>query len=172
MSTFVDAFRVAETLRKDSPSHFKALATTLVPFQYINNGHHLYHAHPTIELDPSQADSTPLEKRPIKHVNYSPPFQAPFPLSEGLNHFYASLRSFTDLLDADENRYEYTLREGDAVLFDNRRVLHARTAFTDMPGVQIKEGDPNRWLKGCYLDDDALLDRYRVMKAKLEIGYV
>ncbi len=167
-SFFVDAFHVAETLRENSPSSFKALATTPVPFQYINDGHHLYHAHPTIELDPLQEDSTPLIKRSIKYVNYSPPFQAPFPRSKEPDHFYASLRNFADLLDAKENRYEYTLREGDAVIFDNRRVMHARTAFTDIPGLEIEEGDANRWLKGCYLDDDAILDRYRVMKAKLD----
>lgn len=167
-SAFVDAFQVAEALRELSPASFSALATTPVPFQYINNGHHLYHTHLTIELDPLQRDSVPLEKRTIKYVNYSPPFQGPLPLSKEIDHFYASLRRFADLLDAKENRYEYTMREGDAVLFDNRRVLHARTAFQDLPGVQVKEGDVNRWLKGCYLDDDALRDRYRVMKAKLE----
>lgn len=63
----------------------------------------------------------------------------------------------------------YTLREGDAVLFDNRRVLHARTAFTDGPpgGKEAREGETNRWLKGCYLEADTILDRGRVLRAKL-----
>ncbi|KAF8635741.1 hypothetical protein AX15_000357 [Amanita polypyramis BW_CC] len=162
-STFVDTLNVAETLRNRSPSTFLTLATTPVPFQYINDGHHLYHAHPTIELDPLQKDSVPLEERNVKYVNYSPPFQAPFPLMSGVDQLYTSLRNFVDLLDSEENRYEYTLREGDAVLFDNRRVLHARTAFQDIPEVVMKEGDVSRWLKGCYLDDDTMMDRFRVM---------
>ena len=35
--------------------------------------------------------------------------------------------------------------------------MHARTAFTDIPGLEIEDGDANRWLKDCYLDDDAIL---------------
>ncbi|KAF8639197.1 hypothetical protein AX17_001683 [Amanita inopinata Kibby_2008] len=173
-SIFVDATNAAEILRRQSPSSFTTLASTSVPFQYINDGHHLYHAHPTIELDPSQAcGSVPLEDRTIMHINYSPPFQAPLSLmtSPGrLHQLYTSLRDFADLLDVSENRYEYTLREGDAVVFDNRRVLHARTSFEDIPGQEIKDGITTRWLKGCYLEADALMDRYRVMKGTLDNG--
>ncbi|KAK2460827.1 hypothetical protein APHAL10511_007297 [Amanita phalloides] len=169
-SAFVDGFHISDILRKQSPSSFGALATIPVPFQYINDGHHLYHTHPTIELESLQEDSIPLLERTIKHVNYSPPFQAPFSMSDKLDHLYTSLRKFADLLDAKENRYEYTLREGDAVLFDNRRVLHARTAFKEKPGLRTSEGDVSRWLKGCYLDDDAMLDRYRVIMTKLDNG--
>lgn len=54
-------------------------------------------------------------------------------------------------------------------MFDNRRVLHARTAFTDKEGSEVlADGEPNRWLKGCYIEADALVDRVRVLKAKLE----
>ena len=73
------------------------------------------------------------------------------------------------LLDDKANRLEYTLREGDAVLVDNRRVLHARTAFTDKPS-NGREGlgeETNRWLKGCYLEADAILDRGRILSYKL-----
>ncbi|KAM6501163.1 gamma-butyrobetaine hydroxylase [Amanita muscaria] len=136
-SVFVDALHAAETLRQQSPLEFITLATTQVPFHYINDGHHLYYTHPTIELDPTQM-VTPLENRAIKHVNYAPPFQAPIQVTESpeqVDQFYTSIRKFEDLLDTEENRYQYTLREGDAVVFDNRRVLHARTAFEDTPGM-------------------------------------
>ncbi|PFH51169.1 hypothetical protein AMATHDRAFT_143270 [Amanita thiersii Skay4041] len=170
-SVFVDGFHAAETLRTQSPSSFATLASTPVPFQYINDGHHLYHTHPTIALDPVQSlHSAPAEARTIAHINYSPPFQAPFPLDRSpdeFDKFYRSLRQFADLLDGSEGRYEYTMREGDAVIFDNRRVLHARTAFEDILGQEVKEGEASRWLKGCYLEADAILDRYRVIKARL-----
>jgi len=80
--------------------------------------------------------------------------------------FYSALARFAEMLNDPMNTYEYTLREGDAVVFDNRRVLHARTAFRDKPGV-VKRGEINRWLKGCYLEADALADRVRVLRAKL-----
>ncbi|KAF9238090.1 hypothetical protein BU15DRAFT_75480 [Melanogaster broomeanus] len=83
--------------------------------------------------------------------------------------FYTALGKFSALLDDPANRLEYTLREGDAVLFDNRRVLHARTAFTDAGDTGEGQADgTNRWLKGCYLEADAILDRGRILSAKLE----
>lgn len=88
--------------------------------------------------------------------------------------FYPALKEFTKFLNDPTNTYEYTLREGDAVLFDNRRVLHARTAFYDKEddGVngngKLREGETNRWLKGCYLEADAIMDRGRVLRTRIE----
>lgn len=67
----------------------------------------------------------------------------------------------------------YDLREGDAVIFDNRRLVHGRTAFRYMTdeerrsaGRSVADERPDRWLKGCYLGADAVLDRVRVMKTR------
>ncbi|KAG6874012.1 hypothetical protein C0995_007969 [Termitomyces sp. Mi166 len=160
-SIFVDAIHCASLLRYTHPSEFNILTTTPVAFQYINDGHHLYHEHPTIELANSTTGTAPT----ISHINYSPPFQAPLPLSTP-DSFYPALRRFDEVLDNPANTYRYTLQEGDVVIFDNRRVLHSRTAFHDRHG---KEGETNRWLKGCYLEADDLLDRKRVLETKLKI---
>ena len=163
-------------MRKTHPDDFDILATTPVPFHYINDGHHLHHAHPTIELAslPAHiASGTPgagADAPEIKHINYSPPFQAPLLLESTPPTFYSALARYAALLDGPTNVLEYTLREGDAVLFDNRRVLHARTSFTDdRPNADL-DGEPNRWLKGCYLEADAILDRGRVLRTKLAKG--
>ncbi|KAK7042575.1 glycoside hydrolase family 5 protein [Favolaschia claudopus] len=154
-SLFVDAFHAAEAVRLQDPALFSVLATTLVPFHYINDGHHLHYAHPTIQLS-SSCDA-------IEQINYSPPFQAPLLLNTP-PPFYAALARFASLLEDPKRVYEYTLKEGDAVIFDNRRVLHARTAFRDKEGVDVREDEPNRWLKGCYFEADALLDRGRMLR--------
>ena len=164
-SSFVDALHVARKLRKSHPADFDILTKTPVPFHYIVDGHHLHHEHPTIELAPSTTSSS--EPHQILHINYSPPFQAPLFLNTPVE-FYSALARFAEMLNDPVNIYEYTLREGDAVVFDNRRVLHARTAFRDKPAVEMKRGEINRWLKGCYLEADALADRVRVLRAKLE----
>ncbi|KAG6809745.1 hypothetical protein H0H92_014880 [Tricholoma furcatifolium] len=155
-SIFVDAIHAASVLRDTSLSDFDVLTTTPVAFHYINDGHHLHHTHPTIELGNVAGK--------IQHINYSPPFQAPLPLSTPLE-FYPALRRFTEVLNDQSNTYSYTLAEGDAVIFDNRRVLHARTAFSDIEIQESKVGEPNRWLKGCYLEADDLLDRRRILSA-------
>lgn len=160
---FVDAVHAAHRLKATLPSYFDILSRHPVHFHYVNAGNHLHEEHPTIELD-LYANQRPSEGAPIKFINYSPPFQAPLPPSTPPD-FYTALNRFAALLEEPSAKYEYTLREGDAVLFDNRRVLHARTAFTDTAqGNQTSNGEPNRWLKGCYLEADALLNRARVLR--------
>ncbi|KAI6145156.1 hypothetical protein BKA82DRAFT_127702 [Pisolithus tinctorius] len=164
MSIFADGLHTANTLRRTHPEDFNILSTTPVPFHYINDGHHLHHEHPTIELEP--IPTSPFAERTVKYINYSPPFQAPLLLSPGLLEFHTALKQFATQLDVPGNRMEYVLREGDAALFDNRRVLHARTAFADI-GCDV-DGKPNRWLKGCYWEADPVLDRGRVLRASAE----
>jgi alpha-ketoglutarate-dependent taurine dioxygenase len=158
-SIFVDALHAASAMRTSDPESFDVLASRPVSFHYINDGHHLHYQHPTIELSTFPSASHP--PKPIAHINYSPPFQAPLPLATP-TALYSDLSRFTRLLNDPENTYASTLKEGDAVIFDNRRVLHARTAFHDKRASKAEEnmgeGETNRWLKGCYLEADALLD--------------
>ena len=178
-SVFVDAFAAAEYLYRQSPDSFNLLATHPVGFQYLNDNHHLHRLHTTFVLTPPHllppsadhlVDGTPA----LDHINYSPPFQAPLPV-DAPRGLFTALAQFSELLKRPEGRYVYRLQESDAVLFDNRRVLHARAAFkewqdherpNDVP--QTREGESSRWLKGCYLEADALLDRMRVLEAQLE----
>ncbi|TEB08840.1 Clavaminate synthase-like protein [Coprinellus micaceus] len=131
--------------------HFDALTNIPVAFQYLNDEHHLYKQHPTIQLESTWAAAPPADSSTppsISHINYSP-------------HSKALYRSEGILQDPQrsQNTYTYTLKEGDCVLFDNRRVLHARTAFEEKP--EGEEARTNRWLKGCYLEADAVADRMR-----------
>ena len=156
----MDSLNTANTLRTTSPSDFDILTTTPVSFHYINDDHHLHYDHPTIQLGAFPDEHGVL---PIKSVNYSPPFQAPLPLSTP-PQFYDALEKFVEILESPENRYEYLLKEGDVVVIDNRRVLHARTAFTTK-GLE-GDGVTDRWLKGCYVEADAVSDRARVLRSK------
>ncbi|KZV92331.1 gamma-butyrobetaine hydroxylase [Exidia glandulosa HHB12029] len=157
-SLFLDALSAAERLRKTNPSAFATLTTVPVPFHYQNAGHHLHHSHTTIELDKFTGE--------IAHINYAPPFQAPFP-SETPDALYDALGAFVKVLEEEGRTFKYLLREGDVAVFDNRRVLHAREAFEDPAETSVEEGQPSRWLKGCYLEADALLDRARVLRKKI-----
>ncbi|KAI0260075.1 hypothetical protein BC834DRAFT_832444 [Gloeopeniophorella convolvens] len=162
-SLFVDAFAAAHALRAAHPEDFSRLASTPVPFHYINDARHLHRSHPTISVS-SQDDAR------VVAVSYSPPFQAPLP-RDTPDEFYDSLGRFADLVEAPGAVYERQLREGDAVVFDNRRVLHGRTAFKDMPGGAEK-GTTNRWLKGCYFEGDVMESRARVLRARMARGEI
>jgi gamma-butyrobetaine dioxygenase len=149
-----------------------------IPFHYINDGHHLHHVHRTFEVDPAAPRTAGgRTTRAIRHVNYSPPFQAPLEVATpGRPDIFGALRAFARVVAEPARVFRHRLSEGDAVLFDNRRVLHARTAFGEAadPTDEFENaaaevfppGRPDetqRWLKGCYLEADALLDRRRVM---------
>ena len=159
-SIFVDALNAATTLRTLYPSYFDILTTTPVSFHYINDGHHLHYDHPTIQLGVFPDESG---VHPIEFVNYSPPFQAPLHVSTP-PQFYDALEKFVEILESPENRFEYLLKEGHVAVFDNRRVLHARTAFTSKNLED--DGDSDRWLKGCYIEADAVSDRARVLRSR------
>lgn len=157
-SVFLDAPYVASVLGRTSPRAFDILAQTPIGYQYINDGHHLYCEHPVIETDPLSGE--------IKYVNYSPPFQAPLPVDTP-SEFYDALDQYAALTERDDMQFRYTLKEGDLVIFDNRRILHARTAFEDDSQA---EGDVRRWLKGFYLEEDGLADKGRMLSKALEGG--
>lgn len=87
-------------------------------------------------------------------VNYSPPFQSPLPPpTADRERFYEALKTFADLTLSDEFRYERTLSPGECVIFDNRRVLHARRGFEWDETEENKQGGQiKRWLKGACLE--------------------
>jgi gamma-butyrobetaine dioxygenase len=126
-------------------------------------------SHPTLELtkpSPFVSDASPNslpalpDGRVIAHVNYSPPFQAPLPPSTPAEFFSAFAR-FEALLARPEARFEYRLQEGDAVLFDNRRMFHARGPFEEE--LTGPDAVRDRWLKGGYFEADEVLDKRRVL---------
>jgi alpha-ketoglutarate-dependent taurine dioxygenase len=104
---------------------------------------------------------------PIKLLNWSPPFQGPFSNDIGtedggkqLRTFHAAIQRLDQLINAQENMWEYRMEEGDCVIFDNRRVLHARRAF------EADKGE--RWLKGAYLDRDVYASKLHVLEQEFE----
>jgi gamma-butyrobetaine dioxygenase len=64
--------------------------------------------------------------------------------------FYAAYRRWAALLAQPERQLNLRLRPGDCLVFDNTRILHARTAFA------MSADSPGRHLQGCYADLDGL----------------
>ncbi|KAF2400324.1 Clavaminate synthase-like protein [Trichodelitschia bisporula] len=159
-SMFADAFAAAERMRTESPDLFHALRTFPVTYHYFNAGHAYRQIRPTIELlDPSDPTSD------LALLNWSPPFQGPFVAGidgtgVGLRTYLAAAKRFDELVNKPENVFELRMEEGQCVLFDNRRVLHARRAF------DVQAGE--RWLKGTYLDRDVWASRFEVLRGVYE----
>lgn len=163
VSLFSDAYRAVQQLHNMDQSAFEALAETPVNFHYDNDNHHYFRSRRTFQLREGITKlprNVPKVYNYLDAVNWAPPFQAPFHHTEGDVKFAKSMRAwheaaqtFRDLTELDYNVYRRQMAPGECVIFDNRRVLHARTAFAG----------GERWLRGAYLDDDPYLSKMRVL---------
>lgn len=162
-SVFADSFRAAEIVRLNSQALFKSLTSFPVTYHYVNDGKHYHYTRPTVVLD---QHSYRTHKR-INHTNWAPPFQAPFEADTGsedlgsaFRQFIRASKEFAKNIDDPDAQFELTLKEGECVIFQNRRVLHARRAFDPTTG--------DRWLKGAYIDVDAYQSKLRVLSKELK----
>lgn len=138
-SRFVDGFAAAAALRRDDPAAFEVLTTTDVTFRFHGDGVDLQAQRPLIELDRAgDLHAISVNNRSMEPLA-ADDSRAP--------RFYAAYRRFTERLDSEEHGIELTLRPGEVVAFDNRRVLHGRRAF---------RSTSRRHLQGCYIDIDAI----------------
>ena len=121
-STMVDAFAAAARLKAEHPDHHRTLSTVMVPGQYIGDGSHLMAARPILRHDHTGA---------LVQVSFNNYDRAPFLLPEAeMLAFYAALRAFDTIVNDPAMQWRHVLAPGEAMLFDNWRVLHGRCAYT------------------------------------------
>jgi gamma-butyrobetaine dioxygenase len=148
----VDGFAAAAELRATDPGSFGTLAKTPVPFGYIDKETELRASLPRIQLNPSG------RVRGIRFNNRSMrPLRRPY---AEVTAFYTAYRRWAELLTQPGRQLNLRLAPGDCLVFDNTRVLHARTAFSMNPG------SPERHLQGCYADLDGLASTLAVLKRR------
>ena len=146
-SIFVDGYAVAEQLRNESPADFDVLATVAVPFGTRNrDSDHRFHA-PVLELDAAGNLAT---------VRYTWWLRNPMSGDAAtIRTFYAAFKRFQRLANDPGNQIHLRLSTGEMACFDNRRVLHGRTAFDPSTG--------HRWLRACYGEREELESRLRML---------
>lgn len=147
-SIFVDGFAIAAALRERFPEDFQILTTTPVPFWNRDSVTDYRWSAPIIALD---ANGVITE---VRYANFlRGPFDVPVVAMAGL---YRAYRRFLELGRDPAFRTVRRLQPGDLWAFDNRRILHARTAFDPQTGL--------RHLQGCYIDRDELHSRIRLLE--------
>ena len=125
----------AERLRYEDPRAFGCLSTSDIPFRFCDEQGELLARRPIIEVDSEGR----LRAVRVNSRSMEPPEFA----NSDLADFYRAYRRFVGVLNRDDARIELSLGPGDLVVFDNRRVLHGRTAYSAGAG---------RHLRGCYVD--------------------
>lgn len=147
-SGLVDGFAAAAALRREDPGAFDVLTHVGVPFAWRDAKASLRALRPLISTDPDGA------VREIRFNNRSmQPIRQPIPVLEA---FYRAYRRFAEIIMRPEMEVTFRMEPGDCLIFDNTRLLHSRTAFSD-------KGTGARHLQGCYADIDGLLSTIAVL---------
>jgi trimethyllysine dioxygenase len=121
-STMVDALAIADRMRAEAPAHYATLSFVAVPGQYIGDGSHLVAARPVFRHDHTGQ---------LVQVSFNNYDRAPFLLPEAeMIAFYDALRAFETIANDPTMQWRHVLAPGEALLFDNWRVLHGRFAYT------------------------------------------
>jgi gamma-butyrobetaine dioxygenase len=148
----VDGFAAAAALRAAAAESFGTLTRTPAPFGYIDKETQLRASQPLIELSPrGRVRGVRFNNRSLRPLRGSP---------DEITAFYAAYRRWAELLAQPGRQLNLRLAPGDCLVFDNTRVLHARTAFS------LGAGSPGRHLQGCYADLDGLASTLAVLKSE------
>jgi gamma-butyrobetaine dioxygenase len=155
----VDGFAAAAALRAADPAAFGVLTTVSWPFAYVDKETELRASQPLISLTADgRITVVRLNNRSLQ------PLRLP---AEQAAAAYAAYRAWALLVARPEFMLTLRLAPGDCLIFDNTRVLHARTAFAAAggPGDGPVPGPPaERHLQGCYADLDGLLSTRAVLR--------
>jgi gamma-butyrobetaine dioxygenase len=158
-SGLVDGFAAAAALRAHDPAAFATLTAIPWPFAYADKETELNARAPLITLTPERrVAAVRLNNRSMG------PLRLPAPQAAAA---YAAYRTWAALLARPEFRLTLRLTPGDCLIFDNTRVLHARTAFTAAPDTDAERAGTapaERHLQGCYADLDGLLSTLAVLR--------
>jgi trimethyllysine dioxygenase len=145
-STIADSFRVAAELKKENPRHYETLSTVLVPGQYIGDGSHLMAARPLLRHD---------HEGNLVQVSFNNADRAPFLLpADEMVAFYDAIRAFDRLSNEHRLQWRHQLEPGEAMLFDNWRVMHGRASYSG-----------GRKLCGAYLNHEDFESKIRMLQA-------
>ena len=150
-SIFVDGFKIAEHMKEHHPEDFISLST--IPMSFYNKDPYCDYRHRGTVI----ATDSNGEVIEVRHANFiRGPIDVPANQTMAL---YKAYQCFIQLTREPQFQLFFRLQAGEMVVFDNRRVLHARNAFDLKTGL--------RQLQGCYIDRDELLSRIRILERSM-----
>jgi len=146
-SVLLDGFKAATVLRQESKEDFDILTSTWINFRFSDAKTDLRSRVPMIELN----DNNEIVK--VRYNNRSiDTIKLP---TNKIRHFYKAYRNWSEIIERDDLKIIFKLSEGDLMLLDNTRIMHARTAFS-------KNG--KRHMQGAYTDLDGLYSLLNILE--------
>lgn len=152
MSTYVDGFAIAESLRAEQPAAFEALTTLPVTHVRRHPGEiNMRSRSPLIRLDEFDRPSG------IRYFDRAlGPLDVP---ADDVNRLYDAIRAFSDRMGSPEFIATIRVEPGQGVLIDNHRVMHGRTEFDASSG---------RHIRLCHVPRDEFHGRLRELSLRLD----
>jgi gamma-butyrobetaine dioxygenase len=148
-SVFADAYMIADKVRRTDADAFRLLTSIPNPYRFQDRQHDIRVHRPMVSLD---------ERDRVFDVRYSAHLMDSFDMPDTvMADYYSAYRLFMAETRDPANIITFKLKPGEMVVFDNRRVLHGRTAFDPMTG--------HRLLKGFYVDRGEFDSRIRMLVA-------
>ncbi len=149
-SSAVDAFAVAEYLKNNEKEIFETLVNTPLRFRdkdYTQEAHRSFYA-PAITL---------TKDGDYNDIRFSVATMDALDCHPNImDKVYKAHHKFGNLLHDDKFQIKFRLEKGDIFSFNNRRLLHGRTAFNPNSG--------HRHLQGYYMDRDEIIARLNFLK--------
>jgi len=149
-SSAVDGFAVADYLKKNEKAIFQTLVSVSLKFRdkdYTQESIRSFHASAISLTKDNDYNDIRFSVATMDALDCHPDI---------MDKVYKAHHKFGNLLHDDRFQIKFRLNPGDIFSFNNRRVLHGRTAF-----------DPNsghRHLQGYYIDRDEILGRLNYLK--------
>ena len=146
-SVFADGLKICNDLKVEAPADFEILSRTAIPWRFYDATADIRRHRPVINLDRNGGFEAFVFNAHIADLPDMP--------ADTLYEFYPAYRRL--MIRMRDPRYviRYSLSPGEMVAFDNRRVLHGRTAF------DAESGD--RHLRGYYIEQNEIDSRIRVL---------
>ena len=149
-SSAVDGFAVADYLRKNEKEIFETLVNIPLKFKdndYTQKSIRSFHA-PAISL---------TKDKDFNDIRFSVATMDALDCHPNdMEKVYKAHHKFGKLLHDDKFVINFRLNPGDIFSFNNRRILHGRTAFNPNSG--------HRHLQGYYIDRDEIIGRLNFLK--------
>lgn len=147
-SVMTDGFKLAEDYKKLYPAHYELLSTVPIPHRRFTEGVGLRAEAPVISHDYfGNISEFRLNERTMG------PIDLPAELIEPV---YDALTKIFELSYDSKYHMQHLLMDGEALVFDNARVLHARNGFNG-----------NRHVRLTHVGSDEFYSRWRQLRSKL-----
>lgn len=158
---FVDGQKLSETIKEENPAHYQILCHVPLPYCRIHDRHKYIESHTPFkinletqklsELHFRNQNRLPLNKFTLESLHKINP-------SGSLLDVYKAIQTFLSTMQRKELHFTTQLVPGTVIVFNNHRVMHARTGFKG-----------KRSLVGAYVNREDW--RSKVMTLKKKYNY-